>query len=134
MITKTDNTKDILRDLQKKQVEFVALGGQAIRSEQQDRCPKKSGYLANSITSETFVKEGQARSETGPDAEYAVYIEYGTGIYAVNGDGRKDPWWYATPEGKFFFTHGAKAQPFAEPGYNKARPKIDSLALRILKV
>ncbi len=133
-IIKEDNTNKFLKTLQARQLEFVTVGGHLIGSEQKSRCPKKSGYLANSIETETYVRQGEAASETGPRAEYAPYVEYGTGIYAVGGDGRKTPWWYKTPDGKWFWSQGAKAQPFAEPGYRAASQKFPGLAQRILKI
>lgn len=54
-------------------------------------------------------------------AEYAVYVEFGTGIYAVKGNGRKDPWvYYSEKLGKFVFTRGMEAQPFWFPSLDVA--------------
>jgi hypothetical protein len=40
------------------------------------------------------------------DADYAPYIEFGTGIYAENGKGRKDGWAYEDEYGEWHFTRG----------------------------
>lgn len=56
----------------------------------------RTGVLRNSITSEWTAQEGRI----GTNLEYAPYVHQGTGIYAVNGDGRQDvPWRYQDAEG-----------------------------------
>jgi HK97 gp10 family phage protein len=49
-------------------------------------------------------------------AHYGVYVEFGTGIYAVKGNGRKDPWvYYSKKLKRFVYTRGTEAQPFFFP-------------------
>lgn len=56
----------------------------------------RTGVLRNSISSEWTAQEGRI----GTNLEYAPYVHQGTGIYAVNGDGRQDvPWRYQDAEG-----------------------------------
>jgi hypothetical protein len=136
-ITKTDMTPEFLKELQGKQVSFVAQGGQAIRTEMVMRCAVDSGKTAGSIQTEEYVTDGGAESETGcaTDSKVPFYLEYGTGIHAVNGDGRKTPWTYYDEEtDQFFRTHGMNAQPFAQPGFDAAKPRIDRLAETVLRV
>lgn len=130
----TDNTSKVLADLQRQGMQFVSEGGQAIRSEMASRAPVKLGNLKGSIQVETFVEDGIPTSETGPTAEYAQYVEYGTGIYAADGSGRKTPWRYKDEEGNWHVTSGQEAQPFAEPGFQAAKPQIDRLAERLLRL
>ena len=62
--------------------------------------------------------------------EYAPYVEYGTGLFAENGDGRKDvPWFYKDDEGNWHATKGQKPHPFMRPALNENRENIK----RILK-
>jgi len=133
-VTVKDYTKDVLSDLQRQGLQFVSEGGQAIRSEMASRAPVRLGNLKGSIQVETFVEDGIPTSETGPTAEYAPYVEYGTGIYAADGTGRKTPWRYKDEEGKWHVTSGQEAQPFAEPGFQAAKPQIDRLAERLLRL
>ena len=44
----------------------------------------------------------------GSNAENAIWEEYGTGIHAEAGDGRKTPWVYKDRHGKFHTTKGKK--------------------------
>jgi len=131
----TDNTSKVLSDLQRQGLQFVTEGGQAIRTEMVARVPRKTHFLKNSIQTETFVEDGKPISETGPhNVPYAVYVEYGTGIYAADGSGRKTPWRYKDEEGKWHVTSGQEAQPFAEPGFQAAQPEIKRLAERIMRL
>lgn len=82
-----------------------------IQSQARALAPSDSGYLRKSIEVTTSSDGLTALISVG--ADYAIYVEYGTGIYAVNGNGRKDPWvFYDEQYGKFVFTRGMRAQPF----------------------
>ena len=135
-LTVKDYTKDVLADIQRQGLQFVSEGGQAIRTEMASRADGsvRTGNLRASIQTETFVEDGIPTSETGPTAEYAPYVEYGTGIYAADGSGRKTPWRYKDEEGKWHVTSGQEAQPFAEPGFQAAQPQIKRLAERIMRL
>ena len=62
--------------------------------------------------------------------EYAPYVEYGTGLFAENGAGRKDvPWNYQDDKGEWHSTRGQKPQPFMRPALNENRTEI----IRIIK-
>jgi hypothetical protein len=132
-----DAVNRLLKELQNKQVSFVAQGGELIKSEMQMRCAHKSGKTIQSIQTQSYATDGGAESETGIAGKSMVpiYLEYGTGIHAVNGDGRKTPWTYYDEEtDQFFRTHGMEAQPFAQPGFDAAKPGIDRLAETVLRV
>ena len=116
-----DYTKDLLKELQRKQLVFVQKAAQAVRTEAitgtggGQRVPVDKGNLKNSIQVASYVQDGIATAEVGPTADYAPYVEYGTGVYAVNGNGRKTPWTYKNAKGKWFTTIGQEPQPFMEP-------------------
>lgn len=74
-------------------------------------CPVDSGQLRASITHEVRDKTGIV----GTNVEYAPYVEYGTGIYAKDGNGRQDRWSYQDAEGAWHSTVGQQPQPFLEP-------------------
>ena len=73
-----------------------------------------TGTLMNSITHQ--VVESEDSVYIGTNVEYAPYVEYGTGIYADNGAGRKTPWAYKGNDGKLHFTHGMKPKHFLKDG------------------
>ena len=57
-------------------------------------------------------------------------VEFGTGLFAENGNGRKDvPWNYQDDKGEWHSTRGQKPQPFMRPALNENRTEI----IRIIK-
>lgn len=55
-----------------------------------------------------MVDESRLEGYVASDANNAVWEEFGTGEYALNGDGRKGGWWYKDEKGKWHFTRGKK--------------------------
>lgn len=85
------------------------------------KAPKDTGALRRSITSKVEGLEGIIYTPL----EYAPYIEYGTGLFAEKGNGRKEvPWNYQDDEGKWHSTSGLKPQPFMRPSLDENRQKI----------
>lgn len=82
-----------------------------VENEAKRLCPVDTGDLRNSITHE--VDDGVGI--VGTNKEYAPYVEFGTGIFAVEGNGRDTPWSYQDDKGEWHTTVGQKPQPFLEP-------------------
>lgn len=77
------------------------LSGQTARN-QRVRTGRTKGSWRN------IVDEGRMEAYAASDAMNAVYEEFGTGEYALDGNGRKGGWWYKDEKGKFHFTRGKK--------------------------
>lgn len=87
--------------------------------------PKGTGELRRSITSEVREQDNTLVGVVFTPLEYAPYIEYGTGLFAEDGNGRQDvPWHYKDDEGNWHTTSGMKPQPFMRPALNENREKI----------
>lgn len=52
------------------------------------------------------VDESALKATIGSPLENAIWEEFGTGEYAVHGNGRKGGWVYVDDEGNGHFTHG----------------------------
>ena len=52
------------------------------------------------------VDESKQIATIGNPLENAIYEEFGTGEYALNGDGRKTPWSYQDEKGQWHYTRG----------------------------
>ena len=90
--------------------------GLIVENDAKERCPVgKTGQLRNSIEHRVQGANYKTECVVGTNLEYAPYVEFGTGIYAVNGDGRQTPWVYRTADGEFYFTVGQKPQPYLLP-------------------
>lgn len=86
------------------------------------KAPIDTGRLRNSIAKKVTRGLGNVRLFIGTNLSYAPYVEFGTGIFAENGRGRKTSW--RTPkikiggEWKSIRTRGQKPQPFLRPLLN----------------
>ena len=61
----------------------------------------------------------------GSNYENAIWEEFGTGIYAQNGNGRKDvPWTYQAPNGKFYRTKGKKPRRALQNAFKSMRNSV----------
>ncbi len=103
-VSKKDNTEDILREVGRRKERFVTSGGLIAASEMKARAPVDTGRLRGSITTETGSEGDTVYSDTGPTANYAEYLEFGT-------------------------VH-QPAQPYAEPGWQAALPRIERIAAK----
>lgn len=95
-------------------------GGKIIQAECKAECPVATGELCNSIVEQTSGGNCQYTSEVGPTADYGIYVEMGTGIYA---GGRQTPWRYQDAQGSWHTTRGQKPQPYMEPGFEAGKDK-----------
>lgn len=89
-------------------------GAKSVQSVAKQLCPVDTGQLRNSIVTE---KEDKLTVSIETNAEYAVYVEFGTGL---KGDPTvphtsKEKWVYCDDKGRFFTTSGQKPQPFLTP-------------------
>lgn len=65
--------------------------------------------------------------------KYAIYVEYGTGIYAVGGGGRKTPWWYYNEKyGKFIKTRGYRPQSFFRKTIDLTKDKLNGIFIKYM--
>lgn len=67
---------------------------------------------------------GEYRGEVGSDYMNAVWEEFGTGDYALNGNGRKGGWFYEDDEGNGHFTHGKKPRRPFQRAYDSMKNKL----------
>lgn len=82
---------------------------------------------------EHIVHEHKLEAEVGSRYKNALWEEFGTGIYALNGDGRKTKWVYKTPDGKYHTTVGKKPRRALYNAYNTKKNQIINEAKRRFK-
>ena len=88
-----------------------------LHTESSSRAPVDTGALKNSI--DMSISGFHGRVSVG--SSYALYLEFGTGIYATKGSrAKKIPWSYFK-DGKWYRTYGMVAQPFWYPSIDEAR-------------
>jgi HK97 gp10 family phage protein len=106
----------------------VAKNGHEMRETMRSLVPIDTGKLRESLDVELISGADAFQAKAGSDLMYSIYVEKGTGIYAVEGNGRKTPWVYfyrgnKGPHG-FRWTRGMKPQPFMLPAFTKQVPKF----------
>ena len=70
----------------------------------------------------------EVHGAVGNSLEHAIYHHQGTGIYAVNGDGRKTPWSYDDPKtGEKIWTKGSKPNPYLKDTIEQEQSIISKL-------
>lgn len=104
-----------------------------VESAAKDKAPKDTGALRRSITSKVEVTGNSIEGIVFTPLEYAPYVEYGAGIYAESGNGRKTPWVYMDDKGNYHYTHGQHPQPYMRPALEENKDKIINMIKGALK-
>lgn len=96
-----------------------------VEGEAKKNAPKGTGELRRSIESKVEVQGKEVTGTIFTPLEYAPYVEFGTGLFAEGGNGRKDvPWNYQDDEGEWHSTSGMQPQPFMRPALTDNREKV----------
>jgi len=90
-----------------------------------------SGQLKNSWTYK--VDESKGESTIGSPLENAIWEEFGTGEYALHGDGRKGGWFYKDEKGKWHHTYGKNPHRAFQNAFNSLKTALIKRAEQILK-
>ena len=130
-----DNTEAVLQELSTKlEAILEAWGIQGV------------GAVQDIITSESRIDTGAMRNGIihqvdlndqsvliGTNVEYAIYHEFGTGIYLEGGGGRQTPWAYQDANGEWHRTRGIKPIHMIKNGVSGSVNDFKSIANDILK-
>lgn len=85
-----------------------------------------TGYTKNSFQYKVSgsAMAGEYRADIGSNAENAIYEEFGTGEYALNGDGRKGGWYYKDAKGDWHYTTGKKPSRAFFKAYTAMKKRV----------
>ena len=70
------------------------------------------------------VQESDYKSVVGSPLENAIWEEFGTGEYALSGNGRKTPWKYQDRHGNWHTTRGKRAKRALHNAFESTKQKI----------
>ena len=99
-----------------------------VEGEAKRNAPKGAGDLRRSIDSKVEVEGKAVIGIVFTPLEYAPYVEYGTGLFAEGGNGRKNvPWVYQDDEGEWHSTSGMHPHPYMRPALLDNRDKIKKI-------
>lgn len=104
------------------------------------------GELQSQVMRNTRVKTGQTKGSweytvdeekleamVGSALENAIWEEFGTGEYALKGNGRKGGWFYVDEDGKSHFTYGKKPTRALHNAFVRLKPSIMAQLEKVLK-
>jgi len=121
------NIKRFGSQLNRSMVRALKEIGTKIESDAKRKCPRKTSRLRNSIASK--VDERALVVQTGTDVEYAVFVEFGTGIYAGRGPitPKSGQFMVFSADGEMVFAtrvSGQRPQPFLGPAFEENRKEV----------
>ena len=79
------------------------------------------------------VDEAELTGYVGSNYENAIWEEFGTGEYALNGDGRKGGWHYQDEKGGWHFTKGKRPRRPLFKAFTSLRSRITQMAEQRLR-
>jgi hypothetical protein len=79
------------------------------------------------------INDETLESQIGSPLENAIWEEFGTGEYALEGNGRKGGWFYTNTDGEKVFTRGKKPNRALWKAFQTLKPKLIKRAESIFK-
>ena len=94
-----------------------------------------SSGLRKSITHKVLNQEVYigTNNKAPNGSPYPLYVEFGTGIYATDGKGRKSPWTWYDKNGKAHWTHGIKPVHYLRDAVSDHKDEYKKVLLKYLK-
>ena len=127
-----DFTKIVLDKIQETGEQFLEEVGGEVEAQTKQNTKVDTGKTKGSW--EHVVNADKMEVQIGSRYQNALWEEFGTGIYALNGDGRKTKWVYKSPkDGKFYATVGKKPRRALFRAYQSKKNAIIREARRRFK-
>ena len=118
-----DYSKIVINKMNDSAVNWLEEASGEIESQTKQNSKVDTGKTKGSW--EQKVNESKMEAEVGSRYKNALWEEFGTGIYALNGDGRKTPWVYKNPkDNKFYATVGKKPRRALYKAYTGLKNKL----------
>ena len=126
-----DFSKIVLQKIQETGEIFLEEVGGEVEAQTKRNTKVDTGKTKGSW--EHRVNADKMEVQIGSRYQNALWEEFGTGIYALNGDGRQTKWVYKTPDGKFHATVGKKPRRSLFRAYQSKKNLIIREARRRFK-
>lgn len=122
-IDHTEEVQGLIAELAYRSLEEAAgeLESQVKRNTRVDTGQTKNSW-SHRVTGSMMA--GEYRATIGSPMENAIWEEFGTGEYALNGDGRKGGWFYVDEKGDGHFTHGKHPSRAFHRAYTALKNKL----------
>lgn len=126
-----DFSMQVTTAITEKAIAALNEGGGELASQAKRGSPVDTGQLKNSWDYD--VDEGKLEATVGSPLENAIWNEFGTGQYALNGDGRKTLWKYQDRKGQWHTTTGKKPQRTFNNAFTAFKPKFQKIVNKKFK-
>lgn len=111
-------------------ISFLHEAAGELQSQVQRNTRVDTGQLKGSW--DYVVDEGEKKATVGTPLENGIWEEFGTGEYALQGNGRKGGWRYQDHKGDWHFTRGKTPSRAFFKAYTTAKPKIIRRAEQVI--
>ena len=117
-----DNSVKVLRAIDRAVIAFLEEAAGELESQTKRNTRVDTGQTKNSWAH--MVYESKAEAIVGSPLENVIWEEFGTGEYAIDGNGRKGGWFYVDAKGNGHFTRGKKPSRAFHNAKTDCEPKI----------
>ena len=141
-----NHSADIIKALERQGAAALEEIGLRAESYSKQKCPVGTpestgivGYVSSglrkSITHKVINQEVYigTNNKAPNGSPYPLYVEFGTGIYATDGKGRKSPWTWYDKNGKAHWTHGIKPVHYLRDAVSDHKDEYKKVLLKYLK-
>ena len=131
----TDNSVKIMEALAEGLSKFMYEIGGEIQSQVRRNVRVDTGKTKGSYDYKVneSMMAGVAEVIVGSDAENAIWEEFGTGEFALKGNGRKGGWTYQDETGVYHHTHGKSPTQPLKKAFDETAPKIKKQLANLIK-
>lgn len=129
------NLEEIIKKLEDAATRGIEDVLDTLQIETKDISRIDTGKTSESYETVTEVgpQEGIIQGAIGSNEMNAIWEEFGTGLYAENGDGRQDPWVYRGSDGNWYTTVGKTANAPLRGALAKRKAQIPKLIEKSFK-
>ena len=127
----TNNSAKVKGALNDAVVAYLYEAGGELEAQVKRNSRRGTGQLANSWTYK--VDDSKGVCTVGSPLENAIWEEFGTGEFALHGDGRKGGWFYKDDEGKWHHTYGKRPHRAFQNAFNSLKNALIRRAEEVLK-
>lgn len=122
----TNNSVECKEAIKNAGLAFLEEAGGEIESQTKRNTKVVTGKTKGSFQHQ--VDESSMTCAIGSNYENAIWEEFGTGIYSLEGNGRKSPWIWKDEQGERHVTRGKRPRRMLWNAFNSLRNAIQSMA------
>lgn len=127
----TDNSAAVIAALNDAAIAYLYEAAESLTSQVADNSRVGTGELKNSW--DYRVDESKGEAIVGSPLQNAIWEEFGTGEFALYGNGRKGGWYYQDDKGEWHHTFGKKPNRALQSAFDSLKPALIRRAEEVLK-